>query len=344
MTWTFIACGFTQAQLANAPVYRLSPAGLVRSAPPLGANQSPPSTAYINDALMGHSIAPQTMLPAEFDPWIGPPTPSYDPSRSQCVDCKDSWTWHVLPQGLVYRSYLAGVKEPRLNNTWIYENDVGNLWDATLGGRVALLRYGSQGGPLPQGWELGVEGAAFVRLDMDDERDLVAADFRAGVPLTYAYQGNEFKLAFYHLSAHIGDEFLLKNPSFVRINYSRDVIVFGYAFRPNDTWRFYAEAGYGVQVDGGAEPWEFQFGIEYSTMRPTGPRGAPFVATNAQLHQEVDFGGRYTIQAGWQWRGEGAGHLFRVGVQHLNGLSPQYQFFGSNQNEQQTGVGIWYDF
>jgi len=310
---------------------------------PRGANTYP-SDVNIRGASVGQSLASQSVLQPGFDPWIGPQTPPYNPTNTPCVDCEEPWTWQVLPQGLIYRSYLAGVKESRLSNAWVYERDAGNLWDGTLGGRVALLRYGTDGGPLPQGWELGLEGAAFVRLDMDDDRDLVAADFRAGVPITYASGGNEFKLAYYHLSAHIGDEFLLKNPTFVRINYSRDVVVLGYAYRPNDIWRFYGEIGYGMYVDGGAKPWEFQFGIEYSTMRPTGFRGAPFMATNVQLHEEVDFGGRFTFQAGWQWRGAGPGHLLRVGVQHLNGMSPQYQFFGSNTNEQQTGVGIWYDF
>ena len=33
------------------------------------------------------------------------------------------------------------------------------------------------------------------------------------------------KLAYYHISAHIGDEFLERNPTFERVNYVRDAAV-----------------------------------------------------------------------------------------------------------------------
>lgn len=345
MAWMILICVVShpsQAQYNDAGVYAISSNSQVRAQHVAMGNSAQTSAAHAGDTSQGNLMLSQGMLEPGYDPWIGDQAPVYDLPPQQCTHCEDSWEWRVVPQGLIYRSYLAGSKEPRLSNIWFYEQEAGNLWDPTLGGRVSLLRYGTEGGPLPQGWELGVEGAAFVRLDLDEERDLIVADYRAGVPLTYANGGNEFKLAYYHLSAHIGDEYLIKNPGFNRINYSRDVIVFGYAFRPNDYWRFYVEGGYGVYVDGGADPWEFQGGIEYSSMLPTGLRGSPFVATNLQLHEEVDFGGRFTFQAGWQWRGDGPGHLFRLGVHYLNGMSPQYEFLGSN--EEQIGAGVFYDF
>jgi len=76
----------------------------------------------------------------------------------------------------------------------------------------------------------------------------------------------------------------------------------------------YAEAGWAFYVDGGTEPWEFQFGAEYSPLGPTGLAGAPFLAVNGHLRQEVDFGGSLVVQAGWQWRGR-TGHLMRAGLE-----------------------------
>ena len=92
---------------------------------------------------------------------------------------------------------------------------------------------------------------------------------------------------------------------------------------------------------GNTEPWEFQFGFEYSPMRPSGLQGDPFFAINAHLRQEVDFGGALDGEAGWQWRGA-TGHLFRIGAIYFNGKSEYYQF--GNTFEQQIGGGIWYDF
>jgi hypothetical protein len=252
------------------------------------------------------------------------------------------WSWQFLPEGLMYRSYLAGVKESRFASVWFYEEDIGWLWDVSLGGRVGMLRYGTPNSFRPEGWQLDIEGAAFPRLDPENDRDLVSSDFRFGVPLTYAMGVFETKLAFYHLSSHLGDEYWLRHPSLDRINYSRDVLVLGGAVYVTDDVRLYGEMGYAVMFDGGSEPWEFQFGAEFSPARPTGARGSPFAAINAHLREEVDYGGEFDIQAGWQWRGRGGRHLFRVGGQYYNGKSPQYQFFTTS--EEQWGLALWYDY
>jgi hypothetical protein len=306
-------------------------------------------------------IIPEELVPSVAPPVIGPPTvppdhltPQFDPyfyDQSSPWQWPEglpidgygrSWSWQFLPEGLIYRSYLAGPKESRFLSNWAHEKDLGSIWDITLGGRVGVFRYGSQNSFRPEGWQIDIEGAAMPRLDWEEERDLISADFRFGVPLTYAVGMFETKLAYYHLSSHLGDEFLLKNPWIQRINYSRDVVVFGLATYWTEDVRLYAEAGYGVVTSGGAEPWEFQFGAEYSPVAPTYVRGAPFAAINGYLREEVDFGGTLTVQAGWQWRGYGSRHLFRAGVQYLSGKSPQLQFF--DRNEQQLGFVLWYDY
>ena len=74
---------------------------------------------------------------------------------------------------------------------------------------------------------------------------------------------------------------------------------------------------------------------------PTTIWGHPFLAANAHLRQEVNYGGDVTLQAGWAWKGP-SGHLLRIGAHWLNGMSSQYQFFA--RSEQQLGIGIWYDY
>jgi hypothetical protein len=256
---------------------------------------------------------------------------------------RQTWSWQVLPDGLIYRSYLAGVHEPRMSAVWSDERGGGGIWDATLGGRVGILRHGTQNPSHPEGWQLDVEGAAFPRLLTNSEWDVGAVDFRVGVPLTYGTGPWSAKLAFYHLSSHLGDEFAVKNPSVARVNYVRDVAVLGFAFRPLEDWRVYAEAGWAFHMSGGAEPWEFQFGGEYSPVWANGFRGSPFLAINAHLQEEVSYGGNLTAQAGWQWRGADSGSLLRAGVQYFTGQSNQYQFF-QRDSEQQLGGGLWYDF
>ena len=76
----------------------------------------------------------------------------------------EPWTWQVLPTGLMYKSYLAGGREPRFGTQFVHERSQGWLWDTTLGARVGLLRYGTENDFWPEGWQLDVEGAAFPRL------------------------------------------------------------------------------------------------------------------------------------------------------------------------------------
>lgn len=254
----------------------------------------------------------------------------------------DPWTWQLMPAGLIYRSYLAGVKEPRFASVWNRDQHGNSLWDITLGGRVSIVRYGTMDGLLPKGWELQMEGAAMPRLMLDHENDLGAADFRFGIPMAYSQGAWEYKLAYYHLSAHKGDEQMVHDNSLSRINYSRDCFVLATAFRYTPDLRFYGEAAWAFQSDGGARPWEFQFGVDYSPLIPNGIRPLPFLALNGYLRQDVNFGGNFCAQTGIQWRGPNTGQLFRFGFEYYNGASRQFQFF--RQLERQYGIGLWFDY
>jgi len=253
----------------------------------------------------------------------------------------DYWGWQILPEGLLYRAYLASGRESRFASHWIHERDHGWLWDAALGGHVGLLRYGSRDPCWPEGWQWDIEGAAFPRLTLDDARDVVSVDFRFGIPLTFRRGPVETKFAYYHISSHLGDEYMVTHATLDRLNYVRDALVAGIALRPNEDVRLYAEAGWAFNTDGGSEPWEFQFGIDYSPARPSGFLGTPFFAINARLREEVDFGGNMTVQTGLQWRGH-TGRLVRAGMHYFNGYTDQYEFF--TEHEEQIGFGLWYDF
>jgi hypothetical protein len=254
-----------------------------------------------------------------------------------------SWSWQLMPSGLMYRSYLAGLHEPRLGSQLVYLSGHGWVWDATVGAHVGLIRFGTPDDGWPEGWQLDVEGAAFPRMDIESHQDMVSTDFRAGVPLTYRRGPWETKFGYYHHCSHLGDEYLISHPEAMatRDNYVRETLIAGIGFRPLPAIRLYGEAGYAVSRDGLTRPWEFQCGAEYSPTGPAGLRGAPFLAVNGHLRQENDFGGNLVVQAGWQWRAR-TGQLFRTGVQYFNGKSEQRQFV--HDWEQQIGWGLWYDF
>jgi hypothetical protein len=247
---------------------------------------------------------------------------------------------HLMPQGLIYRNYMAGAKESRFRSVW--HNAQGHsIWDITLGGNVGLLRYGTRGDDRPEGIQLGVEGAGLVRLDRDSYNDVAATDYRFGIPLTWGDSIYQVKFAYYHLSSHVGDEFLLNHVGFNRLNYSRDVLVWGHSLYPSDAVRLYTEIGYAFYNDV-SDPWELQFGLDYGPSGRTGARGAPFAAFNGHLREEVDFGGNFVAQAGWAWRRSPATGVYRVGVEYYNGKDDQFSFF--NESVEKIGLGMWYDY
>jgi hypothetical protein len=293
----------------------LTPLSTIEPLPETLAIEPPPGEYFDLDAFVGANC--------------GPTVPSED------------WCWQILPSGIIYKGYLADPKESRLGTQVFSMDGDRTLWDSTLGGHVGILRLGTVEAAWPQGWQLDIEGSAQCRLDPEEDRDLQAADFRIGVPLTFGYGRHRLKFGYYHLSSHTGDEFLVKNPGYERINFVRDALILGYALYWTDNLRLYGETGYAFYSDQSLE-WEFRFGAEWAPARPTGPRGAPFFAVHGHLREEVDFGGTFAVQAGWAWRGDRTSHLLRTGLHYYNGMSPQFSFY--DQFEEQIGAGLWYDF
>ncbi|AMV21240.1 DUF1207 domain-containing protein [Planctomyces sp. SH-PL14] len=271
-------------------------------------------------------------------PDVVPAGPPVDVPRSLLSDD----VWQLLPDGVMYPSYLAGEKEPRFQAVWLRGPDGIWRWETALGGRMSLLRKGTLDDVHPEGWELQLEGAALARVQVFEESaPLDATDYRIGFLSVWREGPWAFKAGYYHLSSHAGDEFLLANPAYQRINYVRDSAIFGTFYEVSDSIQIYGEVGLAA-VDGGAEPLEFQYGIQYSPQGPTGLKGTPFAAVNGHTRQDDGWITSFNLVAGWQWRGRYSNHLWRAGFQFYNGPAMQWEFVG--RRETLGGAGIWYDF
>lgn len=267
------------------------------------------------------------------------------PTDSALSDCcaPHEWFGQWLPTGLIYRSYMAGVHEPRMAIVAFHEGEDRTLWDATLGGRVGLFRYGDDDPLQPEGYQLDFYGAAVARLDVENRQDMDSTDYVFGFPLTYGIDQWQFTFGYAHLSSHLGDELAVRVPGTLaeRVNFVRDSFVFGTSYYLYPAWRMYGEASWAFHSSGGADPFETQFGTELSRPGPTGRAFTPFLAVHARLRQEHNFGGDVAAQLGWLRRGI-FGQTLRLGAHYYNGKSSQFQFFKTS--EEQIGMGLWYDF
>lgn len=253
------------------------------------------------------------------------------------------WTWQPIPDGLLYRSYAAGPKEPRFSTAFLYDSD-GRRWviDATVGARVGILRYGTSGSRNAEGWQFDLEGAASPRLSGSKLLDLESTDYRFGALLTYTRGRFAYKAGYTHISSHMGDEFILKNPDAVRRNYVKESFVLGTRFHFTESVDLYGEVSWAPVYDGGAKPLEFQLGAEYASQLCSTRRGGSFAATNAQWRQESDFTPAFNTLVGWQWTGRESGTVFRFGLQYYTGPTSQVQFLG--RRDHLIGIGTWFDF
>ncbi|HEY2827812.1 MAG TPA: DUF1207 domain-containing protein, partial [Pirellulales bacterium] len=212
---------------------------------------TPPATQQLPSGDMYRRLTQQDTAGPDVNaimnqPSYGPP-PSATAPNCGCNYCCDSNAWHsqVLPQGIIYQSYLAGTKEPRFA-TWFDQNSkMGDMWDVSLGARAGLWRYGNDDPNWPEGWQLDIEGGVFPRLDPQGlSTPLIGDDYRFGIPLTYGGDRWEFKMGYYHISAHLGDEYVLFiNPAANRINYVRDSAILGAGYFYTPAVRMYGEVG-----------------------------------------------------------------------------------------------------
>lgn len=319
---------FLDAATSDAYARRNERADVVEASSGLGAKRSRTKSK----GLFGFAVETNARDGDTFkERWIEPDVP------------KEGWSSQLLPQGLMYPSYLASRKDSRMQSIINYTEGYGALWDISLGGRTALWRFGTPETVQPEGWELELDVAALLRLDWERHRNLAATDYRAGVPLVYGTRRWQFKTGYYHVSSHLGDNYLVDNFR-PRVHYSRDAVMFGLAVKPIDDVRLYAEVDYAFRTGHTTDPVELQAGLEYSPQfDPTISNWAarPFFASHAHLYQERDFGGYWTIQTGLQWRSM-TNELFRIGAEYFQGGDDLYQFHHSFQRK--YGFGIWYDF
>ena len=137
-----------------------------------------PSRTNLN-CLIDHQSAPELRFESDnFEPLPGHDAPVFEDAPVFDDDAEPNFGEHsgveVLPSGLLYRSYIAGEKEPRFQSIWLNETGRGRVWETQMGGRVGILRKGIVDGLYTKAWQLDMEGGAQTRVDPQQKSDQVA--------------------------------------------------------------------------------------------------------------------------------------------------------------------------
>ncbi len=306
----------------------------------------------LGDEVLGMMSPSESWVDADFPTLFSEQDRVYDQAASECDAIRghlagspskvEPWDWRLLPDGLLWRSYLASPHEPRISMIIFNDTNEGIFWDVSLGGRVGLLRYGTTGANRPRGWQWDLEGAVITRLDLLNSEDVESMDYRFGSVITAAEGPWAMKVGYFHVSSHVGDEYLQRNPTFLRVNYVTESWIVGVSYSAADTFRVYSELAYAFGVSGGAKRYQIQSGMEYTPVAPIPHWGAPFAAVNFNFRETVDYDVSTTIQIGWSFQGPESGRRLRYGLQYGDGPTSQYEFF--NRREEYLGLGVWFDY
>ncbi len=193
--------------------------------------------------------------------------------------------------------------------------------------------------------QLGVEAGIWAVFDIDPRPNvdngtaLFNTDYYLGIPITYALNKWAWRLRVYHISSHLGDEYLVNHPEVVRLNPSFEALDLFLSFQANDFLRVYGGIGWIIHSDNSFHMKHayFEYGGEVSFL---GSRslyhklyGNFFLATywkHWQLHHyEID--GTYLL--GYEWsKLQGIGRKIRLFFEYHHGFSWEGQFMRERTN------------
>ncbi len=198
--------------------------------------------------------------------------------------------------------------------------------------------------------DLGIEAGIFAVFDLDHpEACMFNTDFYVAALMSYAFDRWAFRFRLWHMSSHVGDEFLICNPGFDRRNLSDEGIDGFVSYQLGRAVRLYGGLGYIFDRDKEfpEHPFYFEFGAE---VRAFGGRDRfnklyvqPFLAMNFRSWEEHGYDLDQTYALGVEWsKIQGIGRKFRLFGEYHNGFSKEGQF--CRQRADYVALKVTYGF
>ena len=251
----------------------------------------------------------------------------------------------LFPSGDAYAVYVA---DPHRPTNVVAESAIlgGRVPDTEspltrmgAGGRFGIVRIGP---PKPDGrvWQVSIEAGFDALFDSQNRLDVVGWDGNYGLTVTTASSSPlALKIAVLHVSAHLGDEHQERTGR-DRINYTREELSAGAAWRWSPHWRAYGEAGAAYRRGHPAlEPWRVQSGIEYESGRgPCGRRFAYYAAVDVSTMQERNWRVDATVDVGIVM--QGSGRTSRIFFEWHDGRPTANEFFKDSLSSLSLGLKI----
>ncbi len=193
--------------------------------------------------------------------------------------------------------------------------------------------------------QVGIESGIWSVFNLDPNpnrsggTELVNTDFYFGIPITYARDKWSFRLRGYHISSHLGDEYMWNNPDVIRVNPSVEAIDLFTSYQISQAIRLYVGPGVYVHSDPSFrwQPMYIEYGTEARFLGHKFPsqrmHGSLFLAMHWRNLQQLDWNFDGTYRAGYELsKIQGVGRKFRVWVGYHHGYSLEGQFQNDRTN------------
>lgn len=189
--------------------------------------------------------------------------------------------------------------------------------------------------------QIGIEAGIWSVFNMDPSpnyakgaaAELVNTDFYVGIPITYASGPWSFRFRGYHISGHLGDEYIIDHPGVVRLNPSIEGIDFFTSYQASEAIRLYVGPGVYVHSDPTFKwkPLYIEYGAE---ARFLGSKfynqklyGTCFIALFWRNLEQLNYNFDGTYRAGYEFsKLQGIGRKFRLYAGYHHGYSLEGQF------------------
>lgn len=255
-----------------------------------------------------------------------------------------------LPPGHLFDPLLADPRWPHFFASYqhyLHNRDFTDV--ASVGFGESIVAYRGDG-PFGGQWEAGIQAGVFAIFDLDaSSKDLLNADYFAGLAGDYSLGGVQAMGRVFHRSSHLGDEFLLRSSSIDRVNLSYEAVdvklsyhlLHGHLDPTFDrAVRVYAGGGHLFdQEPSSLKPWSTQAGLELQSPWTLWRTVRPVVAVDVQNYQQNRWHSDVSVRAGLAF--ESLQVLDRKLVllfEYFSGNSPNGQF--SRDRIEYVGAGL----
>lgn len=163
----------------------------------------------------------------------------------------------------LFRPFMADPRQVTFSAGWRFNDNAltKNNIDVSYGDSFPIYRW-LDVGPWHGQLQIEIEGSLWAVFNpCYDSAPLINADYYGGAFLSYAIPNWQFRLRGYHISSHIGDEYLLDHPHFVRKNPSAEYLDFFISHDLTEEIRVYGGLGWVV-----AQDTSFHFSPFYSAL------------------------------------------------------------------------------